>query len=88
MASLDELADRVAALEERLGVESGLRASMDSDLSSINAKLAAQHHLIQALSITQAEHTGEFAKLHTKLDHIVALLERLITDEGSAEPQH
>ena len=31
---------------------------MDSGLPSINAKLAAQHHLIQALSITQAEHTG------------------------------
>jgi hypothetical protein len=84
MASLDELAGRVAALEERLGVESGLRASMDGDLSSINAKLAAQHHLIQALSITQGEHTGEFAKLNTKLDHIVLLLERLIADEGTA----
>ena len=88
MTSLDELASRVAALEERLSVDSGLRASMDSDLPSINTKLAAQHHLIQALSITQAEHTGEFAKLHPKLDHIVTLLERLIADEGSGGPQH
>ena len=69
-------------------MESGLRASMDGDLSSINARLSAQHHLIQALSITQGEHTGEFGKLNTKLDHIVALLERLIADEGTAEPQH
>jgi uncharacterized coiled-coil protein SlyX len=70
--------ERLAALEERVGMEAGLRAAGDSDLASLSLKLSAQHHLIQALSITQSEHTGEFTKIHTKLDTIVNLLTTLI----------
>lgn len=87
MASIEE---RLAALEERLGMESGLRASMDTDLASINSKLSAQHHLIQALSITQGEHTGTLAQVReTQVEHtaslrqIIDMLETLI--RGNSE---
>lgn len=36
---------------------------------------------LEALAITQAEHTEEFAKVHQKLDHIITLLETLVARE-------
>jgi len=68
MSELDELERRVAALEERVGMEAGLRASVDRDLADLGSKIRATHHLVQALAITQSEHTN-------KLDHIIAILE-------------
>lgn len=65
MATLEE---RVAAIEERLGMESGLRASMDSDLSALNMKMSAMNHLIQAVAITQGEHATELARVTERLD--------------------
>lgn len=65
MATLEE---RVAAIEERLGMESGLRASMDSDLSALNMKMSAMNHLIQAVAITQDEHTAGLARVTERLD--------------------
>lgn len=98
MASIEE---RLAALEERLGMESGLRASMDSDLASINSKLSAQHHLIQALSITQADHTETLRHItETLTEHshalqelrdgqheIIGLLNTLIQGNGEEESE-
>ena len=50
--SLDDLEQRVAAIEERLQMEAGLRATGDRDLASTTAQPRAQTHLAQALSIT------------------------------------
>jgi hypothetical protein len=61
------LEERVAALEERLGQEAGLRASQDRDLSDIAQSMQAANHLIQALAITQGQHT-------TKLDDLARAL--------------
>jgi hypothetical protein len=82
--SLEALTRRVAALEERLGVESGLRASGDRDLSDVMQVLQAQRHLIQAISITQSEHTTKFERVEARLDLIVRLLTQLI--DGEATP--
>lgn len=60
MSSLEE---RVAALEERLGMESGLRASQDRDLASIAANVRAINHSMQALAITQSEHNRKIEDL-------------------------
>lgn len=86
------LEDRVTAIEEQLGMESGLRASMDDDLSSVNSKVAAMNHLLQALSITQGEHTREFAKVReaqvkqtAALDQIIGMLGTLIDREDGDE---
>ena len=72
MASLEE---RVAAIEEKPGLEAQARASMDDDLTSINAKLTAQGHLLQALAVTQGEHTRQLTKLDTRLTAVGATLD-------------
>jgi hypothetical protein len=79
-------------------MEAGLRASVDRDLSSLVQSVRAERHLIQALAITQGEHT-EILERHTqtlaqhgqalqaahdKLDRIIALLGRLSGDEAGS----
>ncbi|MGB8379882.1 MAG: hypothetical protein WCG47_01320 [Dermatophilaceae bacterium] len=91
MSSLEELERRIAAIEERLGVEAGLRASGDRDLADMALTLRAQQHTIQALAITQSQHNEQLdrheqslTEAHVKLDQIITLLGRLIgdADEG------
>src|SRR5262249_28294819 len=90
MSSLEELERRIAAIEERLSVESGLRASGDRDLADMAQTLRAQQHTIQALAITQSQHNGKLGRheasvtaAHGKLDHIITRLGRLL-DEGNS----
>ncbi|GGL17876.1 hypothetical protein [Mangrovihabitans endophyticus] len=94
----DGLEERVAAIEERLRMESGLRASGDRDLGDMAQTVRAQHHLIQALSITQSQHTellhaqGDaieaLRREHTaKLDQIITMLTSLIDQPGGPAGQ-
>jgi hypothetical protein len=82
--TVEELERRIAAIEQRLGVESELRASGDRDLADIAQTLRAQQHTIQALAITQAQHNFKLdqheetlASAHNKLDQIIVMLSRL-----------
>jgi hypothetical protein len=84
----EDLERRLAAVEQRLGMEAGLRASGDRDIADIKQTLRAQHHTIQALAITQSEHTEKLDRLETgmssvrgTLDQIVGMLDRL-TERG------
>lgn len=84
-----ELEQRVTAIEERLGMESGLRASGDRDLADMAQTLRAQQHTIQALAITQSQHNEKLDRheasltaAHGKLDQIVSMLSRLINGSG------
>lgn len=92
------LEERVTALEQRLDQEAGLRASVDRDLGSLGQTVRAQHHLIQALAITQGQHTDTLDRhtqsldaAHEKLDRIIALLTRLTAeppdDPGGGNPR-
>lgn len=92
------LEDRVRAIEERLSMESGLRAAGDRDLSDLGATVRAQHHLVQALSIAQGQHTEALRQLNeavdkirrdhgAKLDQIVQLLGQLIDRENGDTDQ-
>jgi hypothetical protein len=94
--SLEELERRVTALEERLQMEAGLRAAGDRDLASTAQNVRAQTHLIQALSITQSEHTDALRELGeavatlkqdhgAKLDQIVTMLGRLLDQDSGGE---
>ncbi len=81
MASLEE---RVSAIEDRLGMEAGLRGTGDRDLAEVAATSRAPRHLIQALSITQSEHTetlerqsAALNRLEDGVGRILTLLERL-----------
>lgn len=82
MPSNDELAARMAALQARMDLEAGLRASVDRDVAGHGAAIRATHHVVQALAITQGEHTQTLARhgqslslAHDKLDRIIGLLE-------------
>ena len=82
MSSLEELEQRIAAIEDRLGVEAGLRASGDRDLGDIAQTLRAQQHTIQALAIAQSQHNEKLDRhedsltaAHGKLDRIIAMLD-------------
>jgi chromosome segregation ATPase len=95
MSSLDELERRIAAIEERLNVESRSHASGDRDLADMAQTLRAQQHTIQALAITQSQHNEKLDRheekldrheasltaAHGKLDQIITMLGRLL-DEG------
>lgn len=88
MSSLEELDQRITAIEERLGVEAGLRASGDRDLGDMAQTLRAQQHTIQALAITQSQHNEKLDRheesltaAHGKLDRIITMLDRLL-DNG------
>ena len=89
MSSLEELEQRITAIEDRLGVESGLRASGDRDLGDMAQTLRAQQHTIQALAITQSQHNEKLDRheesltaAHGKLDRIITMLDRLLDDDG------
>lgn len=89
MSNLEELERRIAAIEDRLGVESGLRASGDRDLSDMAQTLRAQQHTIQALAITESQHNEKLDRheesltaAHGKLDRIITMLDRLLDTHG------
>jgi hypothetical protein len=72
------LEERVAALEQRLGMEADARASADRDLSDITTVLRAQRHLVQALSITQGEHTETLTQHSESLSRIESGVTRIL----------
>lgn len=89
MSSLEELERRIVAIEDRLGVESGPRASGDRDLADMAQTLRAQQHTIQALAITQSQHNEKLDRheesltaANGKLDRIIAMLDRLLDANG------
>lgn len=77
------LEERVAALEQRVAEEARLRASVDGDLSGVASAVKASHHLLQALSITQMEHTVKLEKLAATLERHEELLLRLTSGMGA-----
>jgi hypothetical protein len=88
MSSLEELEQRITAIEDRLGVEAGLRASGDRDLGDMAQTLRAQQHTIQALAITQSQHNEKLDRhedsltaAHGKLDRIINMLDRLLDND-------
>jgi len=97
VSELQDLAQRLAALAERVDQEAGLRASQDRDLASVERTLRAQHHTIQALAITQSDHNEKLDRvdegvreanrsiqqLAAGVDRILVLLERLTDEQGA-----
>lgn len=89
MSDLEDLERRITAIEDRLGMESGLHASSDRDPADMAQTLRAQQHTIQALAITQSQHDESLDRhedsltaAHGKLDRIITMLDRLLdTDQ-------
>jgi septal ring factor EnvC (AmiA/AmiB activator) len=86
---LEELRQQLAALTARVEADESLRAMMDRDLADIKQRMDAQDHLLQALHITQSNHTQRLTRIEDtlsrietefrgKLDTIIAMLGRLV----------
>jgi hypothetical protein len=88
MATIEELERRLAALEECLGMEAGLRASQDRDLASLAAGQRAANHLLQALSITQGEHTLALERHTEVLGTIQSGIQEILRLLSQAETTH
>lgn len=78
MSEIDDLRVRVAALELEVRTQSTARTSMDDDQEKMSAQLSALRHLVQALSITQSEHTGMLERVERGQRQIIAMLDVLI----------
>jgi hypothetical protein len=66
----DGIESRVGTLETKVGTEAHLRAAMDKDMGTLSAKFGVQEKLIQAIALTQSDHTA-LLRDHTALlrDH-------------------
>ncbi len=76
-SELEELRQRLAALTARVDRIEGLRAMMDRDLADIKQRLDAQDHLLQALHITQSNHTPRLIRMEEALAEVAATLSRM-----------
>ncbi|MGQ0846016.1 MAG: hypothetical protein ACT4QF_17975 [Sporichthyaceae bacterium] len=82
--SYEDLAARIAALEERPDVQEGLRASQDRDLAALEQRTKVMLTLAQASALNVSELAEDMRKVRTTLvDHgtlladIVTRLERM-----------
>lgn len=81
--ALEDLQRRMAAVEERLHMEAGLRAGGDRELGDMAQTLSAQRHTIQALAITQSQHTEVLRRIEDNQQLQGAALDTLRTDHGA-----
>ena len=81
-SELDDVRHQLAALSARVDAVEGLRAMMDRDLADIKQRMDAQDHLLQALHITQANHTQRLTRIEERLDRIEDTLRRVETEFG------
>lgn len=91
MSSLDDLEQRVAALEaeqphlrQEVAAARALAAGADRDVAEYRAEMRGQTRLLSALRETQVEQGAELAEVKAGIGHIVQLLEGL-TGGASAE---
>jgi chromosome segregation ATPase len=74
---LDEIRQRLDALERRMDSEAGMRAMMDLDQASLTTRLDVQDNLLRALAVTQSEHTSRFARVEGRLARVEDRLARV-----------
>jgi len=60
---LDEIRERLDALERRMDSEAGLRATMDLDQASLTTRLNVQDRMLRGLAVTQSDHTRRLTRL-------------------------
>ncbi len=77
MSELEDLRQQLAALTARVDSIEGLRAMMDRDLADIKQRMDAQDHLLQALHITQANHTQRLSRIEEQLTRVEDRLARV-----------
>ncbi|MFI5895465.1 hypothetical protein ACIA5D_35760 [Actinoplanes sp. NPDC051513] len=65
--TLEQLEQRLNALEERMGERTGFDAGQDRDLRSMASALSSQNHVLEALAISELQHTESLAALKREM---------------------
>jgi chromosome segregation ATPase len=76
-SELEDLRQQLAALTARVDAVEGLRAMMDRDLADIKQRMDAQDLLLQALHVTQSNHTQRLTRIEERLDRIEERITRV-----------
>jgi septal ring factor EnvC (AmiA/AmiB activator) len=79
-SELEEVRQRLAALTGRVDGIEGLRAMMDRDLADIKQRMDAQDLLLQALHVTQSNHTQRLTRIEDTLAAMGAALGSMDTE--------
>jgi septal ring factor EnvC (AmiA/AmiB activator) len=69
-SELEEVRQQLAALSGRVDGIEGLRAMMDRDLADLKQRMDAQDLLLQALHVTQSNHTQRLTRIEDSLVRI------------------
>ena len=95
-SELEDVQQQLAALAGRVDGIEGLRTMMDRDLADLKQRMDAQDLLLQALHVTQSNHTQRLTRIEDSLgrveadfrgnlDTIVVMLDRIVPPgEGQA----
>ena len=77
----DNIETRVGTLEETARTEARLRAAMDFDMGKMQAEFRAQRSMLQALHVTQQDHTRRITGVEDRLtgveDRLTGVEDRL-----------
>jgi hypothetical protein len=79
-SELDDVRQQPAALTARVDGIEGLRAMMDRDLADLKQRMDAQDLLLQALHVTQSNHTQRLTRIEDSLARVGAALGRIEAD--------
>jgi chromosome segregation ATPase len=77
MSELEDFRQQLAALTARVDSIEGLRAMMDRDLADIKQRMDAQDLLLQALHVTQSNHTQRLTRIEEQLTRVEERLTRV-----------
>jgi chromosome segregation ATPase len=73
---------RLDELESMAANEAGLRAMMDQDLATVKTKLDVNTRLLEAVAITQGEHSRMITRLEDRVARVEDKVDQLQTDVG------
>jgi archaellum component FlaC len=79
-SELEEIRQQLAALTGRVDGIEGLRAMMDRDLADLKQRMDAQDLLLQALHVTQSNHTQRLTRIEESLGRVDQALGRVEAD--------
>jgi chromosome segregation ATPase len=85
MSELEEIRQQLAALTGRVDGIEDLRAMMDRDLADLKQRMDAQDLLLQALHVTQSNHTQRLTRIEESLGRVDEALGRVDKALGRVE---
>jgi hypothetical protein len=68
---------RLSMVETKVETEAHLRVAMDEDMGTLSAKFGVQEKLIQAISLTQSDHTKRLTRLEVGQEELQTKLDRV-----------